>query len=267
MEMVMDGIERSALDCWDEIVKRLKTGDPVVFLDYDGTLIPIADVPSKAVLSDSMRGTLHRLVKLCPVSLVSGRDLLDVRRRVGLDELVYIGTHGFEVLGPYGHFVEDGGEAFAPSLDGAEGELRYAIGDVRGALVERKRFAVALHHRLVDRENLPRLRRIFDNVARKHLDLRRVVGKRVLELRPDLDWGRGKVIDLIIDMLHLGRSAVPLYIGDDMIDEDAFKTIGSRGVTILVSDGGRETSAQYTLSDVQEVQELLELLIVALEER
>lgn len=266
MDMPSEGIERSALDCWDDILERLKEGTPVVFLDYDGTLTPIVEVPSKAVLSDSMRGTLHRLAKLCPVSLVSGRDLYDVRRKVGLDHVVYIGSHGFEVLGPFGHYVEEKGDAFTESLDRAESELRYAIGDVRGALVERKRFAVALHHRLVDSQNLPRLNIILENIRRRHPDLRVIVGKRAFELRPDMDWGRGRVTGLIIDMLHLGSTAVPLYIGDDIIDEDAFKAIGDRGITILVAGGERETLAQYVLSDVLEVQQLLEQLIVALEE-
>jgi trehalose-phosphatase len=126
MEMRVNGIEVSALDHWDDIIERLLSGDPLVFLDYDGTLTPIVEIPSKAVLSDSMRGTLHRLAKNCPVSLMSGRDLTDIRRKIGLNELIYVGSHGFEVIGPWGNYVEDHCERFYNSLDRAENELRYA---------------------------------------------------------------------------------------------------------------------------------------------
>lgn len=231
-----------------------------MLLDYDGTLTPIVDVPSKALLSESMRGALRRLVAYCPVAVVSGRDLEDVRKKVGLDELVYAGCHGFEVIGPYGSFVEDRGESFLASLDCIEDELRLAIGDVRGALVERKRYAVALHYRLVDQHNIPRLKAIFGDVAARHLDLRSTIGKMVLEVRPDMDWDKGKAVELIINMFGLS-SVIPVYIGDDVTDEDAFRAIGDRGVTILVSDIERDTAARFHLASVPEVQLFLEMLV------
>jgi trehalose-phosphatase len=206
------------------------------------------------------------LVKRCPVTLVSGRDLKDLKRKVGLDELAYLGSGGFEIIGPYGHYIEGRGDDFIPSLDHAEADLRYAIGGVRGALVERRRFAVALHHRLVDAPNLPRVEEIFDTVARQHPELRAVRVKRAFELRPDMDWDRGRAVGLVVNMLRL-KHAVPLYIGDDTTDEAAFRAIGERGVTVLVTEDERETAAQYVLSNVQEVQQLLEQLIDELAER
>jgi trehalose 6-phosphate phosphatase len=267
MEMRVNGIEVSALDHWDDIIERLLSGDPLVFLDYDGTLTPIVEIPSKAVLSDSMRGTLHRLAKNSPVSLMSGRDLTDIRRKIGLNELIYVGSHGFEVIGPWGNYVEDHCERFYNSLDRAENELRYAIGEVCGAIVERKRFAVAVHYCLVDSSNLQRLNTIFDRVAGHHPDLRTIREKRVLELRPNMDWDKGKAVHLVIDMLGLRSTAVPLYIGDDVTDEDAFTAIGEKGVTIRVDDNERESAAQYILTDILEVQQFLEQLIDTLEER
>ena len=263
---VLPGMEMSALDWWDDIAERLRETSPVIFLDYDGTLTPISDVPSQPVLSDSMRGTLRRLAKLCPVVLVSGRELADIKRRVGLDELVYMASGGFEVIGPYGHYVERSAEEFVPSLDRAEKELRYSIGEIRGALVERRRFAVAVHHRLVDERTMPWLEEIFDRVARKNPKLRAVKSKRAFELKPNADWDRGRAVGLVISTLRL-RNAMPVYIGDDNADEEAFKAIGEHGVTIMVTEDARETAAQYVLADELEVQQFLEQVIETLEER
>jgi trehalose-phosphatase len=260
--MIKCGI--SALERWEDIFERLSGGEPAVLLDYDGTLTPIVEVPSKALLSERMRGTLRHLAAYWPVAVVSGRDLEDVRTKVGLDQLVYAGSHGFEVVGPYGSFVEERGESYLPSLDRIEDELRFAIGNVRGALVERKRFAVALHYRLVDLHNVPRLKAIFEDVAARYPDLRRTVGKMVLEVRPDMDWDKGKAVELIVNLFNLS-SAVPVYIGDDVTDEDAFRAIGDRGVTILVSDVEQETAAHFRLAGVSEVQRFLEMLIGQLE--
>lgn len=264
MDLLIDGIDRSALDNSEEIMEKLMDGAPVVFLDYDGTLTPIVEVPSKAVLSDSMRGTLKRLSMYSPVVLMSGRNLPDVRSKVGLDTLIYVGSHGFEVLGPWGQYVEDRGERFKPLLDQAEAALRFKIGDIRGALVERRRFSIAVHHRLVDPHDYPRLKAVIEHVARRYPDLESIVEKRAFELRPNMDWHKGRAVKVVIDMIGLRKNAVPLYIGDDVTDEKAFQAIGESGVTILVTEGPRQTSAQFVLYDYLEVQELLEQLIVAL---
>jgi trehalose-phosphatase len=67
--------------------------------------------------------------------------------------------------------------------------------------------------------------------------------------------------------LGLRSTAVPLYIGDDVTDEDAFTAIGEKGVTIRVDVNERESAAQYILTDILEVQQFLEQLIDTLEER
>ena len=80
----------SALDHLDGILPG-DVREPAVFLDYDGTLSPIVSHPDDAVLSDTMRATLNRLSSLCPVAIVSGRDLSDVRERVAIEGIWYAG--------------------------------------------------------------------------------------------------------------------------------------------------------------------------------
>ena len=137
----------SALDRWEELLPRLREQRPAVFLDYDGTLTPIVARPELAVLSETMRRTLRTLAARCPVAIVSGRDRGDVRSLVGIEGLIYAGSHGFDITGMglrYEH-----GHGFVASLDRAEQELLGALSGIDGARVERKKFAIAVHFREV----------------------------------------------------------------------------------------------------------------------
>jgi len=179
---------------------------------------------------------------------------------------VYLASGGLEAHGPLGRYVQAGEESFAPSLNCAESDLRFAIGNIRGALVERRTFSVAMHHRLVDPKDMPRLMDAFDDVARRHPELKVVRGKRALELRAHTEWDRGRAVELVVAKLRL-RDAMPVYIGDDRTDEAAFEAIGEKGITILVAEDARETAAQYVLSDYEEVRQFLEHVIEVLEEQ
>jgi trehalose-phosphatase len=250
---------RSALRHAEEIIARLTAGSPILFFDYDGTLAPITDVPSMAIISPAMRETIRLLSTLCPVIVVSGRDLNNVRQMVGLDNITYMGSHGFEASGPHSSFVEPWAERYAPYLAKAADELRFSIGGLRGALVEQKRFAVSLHYRLVDEQSVPQLKSLFSAVASRYPELRITAGKMVMELRPNVDWDKGAAVERLIremDVIY----PVPLYVGDDLTDEDAFNALRGRGITIFVGDREVHTAADYVLEDVDEVCRFLQLL-------
>lgn len=267
-ELVVEGERQadvwlpSALDNSDRIFRSLTAGSPAIFLDYDGTLTPIVAEPTMAILSDRMRHIISELATHCSVSIVSGRDLDDVRKMVGLENLTYVGSHGFEVLGPEGSYHKEGkGEPFLPSLAEAEKGLRAAADHVPGAWVERKKFAVTMHYRAVEDRNVPRLEDLFDEVASQHKDLRKAGGKKVFELLPNIDWNKGRMIESLLDTMSSdGNRTMPLFIGDDVTDEDAFRVLADTGVTIVVSDHPRESAARYSLNDVNEVALFLERL-------
>ncbi len=253
----------SAMEDVDSIFKRLRKGVPAILLDYDGTLTPIVLRPSMAVISGEMRETLDRLSKNCLVAIVSGRDLEDVRTMVGVPNLVYIGSHGFEMADTNGTVrVHEEGKRFLPALEAAEGELRATIAGTVGAWVERKRFAISLHYREVATGDIPRLGQLFSTVASHYPDLQQMGGKKVFELRPNLDWNKGKAVLSLLDIYHVdGSMVVPLYIGDDVTDEDAFRALRDKGITIRVSDQERRTAAGYSLQNVAGVQAFLGRLV------
>lgn len=257
----------SALERADEIAQRLRGRRLALFLDYDGTLTPIVDRPQDAHLAEAMRATVARLARRCTVAVVSGRDRADVQQRVAVAEAVYAGSHGFDISGPGGwsHALPQA-EPAVPALDRAQQALQSSLAGIAGALLERKRFALAVHYRLVDPTEVPRVERCVDAALRPLAGLRKKHGKKVFELQPDLAWDKGAAVRWLLRTLELDHAAVlPMFLGDDLTDEDAFRALGLRGLGIVVLDTPRETAAAYTLRDTDEVQRFLETLATQLE--
>ncbi len=234
----------------------------VVFLDYDGTLTPIVARPEDAVLSEPMRVVVQQLARQATVAVVSGRGLADVRERVGLEEIIYAGSHGFEIAGPLGlHRENDAAQACLPALDQAEAVLRRHLDGIPGAQVERKKFSLAVHYRNVTDEQVDAVARQVAQVAAQHEHLRRASGKKVYELQPQIDWHKGKAVRWLLKTLKLDTSEVlPFYLGDDLTDEDAFAVLEDCGVGIVVRDAARLTGARYALDSTEEVRRFLEQL-------
>ncbi len=256
----------NALEHAAEIRGRLSGKRAAVFLDYDGTLTPIVARPDLAVLSEDMRQTLRDLARRCTLAIVSGRDRADVAKLVGLESLVYAGSHGFDIAGPDGLRQEHGEAAvFLPSLDKAERQLTTALAGIAGALIDRKKFALAVHYRQVARDAVAEVKRIVEAAAAETPDLRQTGGKMILELRPRTDWDKGRAVLWLMGSLGLdGEGVLPFYLGDDDTDEDAFAALAGRGVGILVTDAERPTAADYVLSDPDEVGRFLDALAAML---
>jgi trehalose 6-phosphate phosphatase len=257
----------SALACWDEIAARLAGRRPALFLDYDGTLSPPAPRPDLAVLPEGTRQVLARLAGRYPVAVISGRGREDVAALVGLADLAYAGSHGFDISGPPAAAGApplrlEVGEGVPEKIDRAAARVRRELAEVAGVLVEPKRFAVSVHFRLADKRQVPRIEEAVDGAIAAEPGLRKGHGKQLFEIRPDLDWDKGRAVLWLLDALGLDRPDVlPFYLGDDLTDEDAFRAVAGRGIGILVADEPRPTAAAYRLRDTVEVVELLERLL------
>jgi trehalose-phosphatase len=257
-----------ALAQYDELTRRLAAKRPALFLDYDGTLTPIVDRPELAVLSDEMRNVTAELSRVIPVVIVSGRDRADVARLVGLEGLVYAGSHGFDISGPQGLAREhpEAGSYLEP-LESATAELERRLAGIDGTLVERKRFATAIHYRLVAPAEVSKVEAAVDEVLARHGGLRKTGGKKIFELRPRIEWDKGRAVLWLLEALDLDRpETVPIYLGDDETDEDAFRALAGRGLGILVADEPRQTHATFVLRDVAAVEAFLRRLLQSLRE-
>ena len=259
----------SALDRLGEVTRQGEGKRFAVFLDYDGTLTPTVARPELAVLSDAMRATVGELAARCPVAVISGRDRANVAELVRLDSVYYAGSHGFDISGPDGcRMQHEGGVAAAPALRAAEAQLRDRLAGVNGAMVEGKAFAVAVHYRLVPEDKVPDVKEAVNAVAAEHPGLRVTGGKKIFELRPRIEWDKGRAVLWLLRALKLDLADVcPIYIGDDVTDEDAFDAVADRGVGILVRDGPRETAARYALRQPEEVRRFLEALLLLISRR
>jgi trehalose 6-phosphate phosphatase len=247
----------SALDHVQEIAGP--SGRAAVFLDYDGTLTPIVSQPEDAWLSDSMRQAVLELAARVPVAILSGRDLDNIRHRVNIEAIVYAGSHGFDIAGPHGLHRQLATE-FLPNLDMAEKELHEAFVAIPGARVERKRFSIAAHYRNVSEHEVAKVQRAVSTVAARHHELRRINGKKVYELLPDVDWDKGKAVLWLLETPNLKGSIRPIYIGDDTTDEGAFRALKQTGVGILVSEQSQPTAASYSLKNPAEVERFVRVL-------
>jgi trehalose 6-phosphate phosphatase len=178
-----------------------------------------------------------------------------VTNRLGVPGIWYAGSHGFELTAPDGtHHQNDAAAAAIPVLEQAAGRLRDQLGAIPGVMVEHKRFGVAVHYRNAERDRVGEVLAAVRAAGRGEA-LRVTTGREVIELRPDLDWDKGKTLRWVIDHLHGAGpgSLTPVYLGDDITDEDAFdavRTGANDGVPILVrhnDDGDRATAAMFAL--------------------
>ena len=239
---------------------------PAVFYDFDGTLSEIVEDPDSARLVDGAADALTSLSAACPVAILSGRDLADVRERIGLPGLWYAGSHGFELTGPDGtHHQNPEAAASIPVLAGAAADLADQLGHIPGVAVEHKRFGVAVHYRNAARDRVGGVAAAV-RTAGQRTALRVTTGREVIELRPNVGWDKGKTLRWVLDYIRDNEGPgplVPIYLGDDITDEDAFDAVHDDGIAILVrhsDDGDRATAATYALDNPDRVREFTERL-------
>jgi len=258
----------AAQRCGVEIAARLSGKRAAVFLDYDGTLAAIAEHPDLALLDPETRTVMRDLAERCFVAVVSGRDVDDVRAKIGLEALVYVGSHGFDIESPDGRAgPQQGGAEHRPALDAAEAALRERLASLPGLLLERKRFSLAVHSRQVAEERESEIANAVEDVLAEQPCLAVVRGKKVFELRPAVDWHKGKAVLWLLQFLGTdAQEILPIYIGDDITDEDAFQALQGRGLGIVVGDGvsaesSRVSFAAYALAGPRQVRAFLEFLV------
>ena len=191
------------LNVWPSVARRLENADSVLLLfDYDGTLTPIVARPEDALLSADVRDLLTRLSETggYVVGIVSGRSLADLKQMVAIPGLVYAGNHGLEIDGPGIEFVHSEAMAALPALDELFGLLPAALADIPGVAVEHKGLTLTVHYRGVPDAYADAVDDAVTAAARPFVTaqmLRLTQGKKVVEVRPNVEWHKGKAIDRI----------------------------------------------------------------------
>lgn len=252
-------------DVWDVLSLRLRRKNLFLFLDYDGTLVPIAASPEKAVLADETRQALSRLAGLPGIRLaiISGRSIKDIKKMVGISGIIYVGNHGLEIEGPKIRFLSPLSGRYRSMLEGIRDKVRAGLSAVKGTFVEDKGLILAVHYRLADERKAPLVKTIVHEAVITYLVKNRLKirpGKKVMEIIPPVEWNKGKVALWLLgrEKFRLDdKEVVPLFVGDDTTDEDAFRALAGRGVTIFVGEPKTASAARYYLNSSREVRKLL----------
>jgi len=194
--------KENALVVWPGICSSLKSKGKrrfAIFLDYDGTLTPIVDTPSKATLPTDMRQVVERLSKKYFTAIVTGRRYETIYNFVKLDSLYYAGSHGFDIRRPNQPPIKQVGGDYLPSLAGFCAEITKSLKHIQGALVEDNLYCITIHYRNVDPELVPVVQEILLSELVRWPKLERKFGKKVIEVRPAFQWDKGKAVQWLLD--------------------------------------------------------------------
>src|SRR3989344_5980625 len=241
------------------IKKKLKKSNFALLLDFDLTLSPLAKNPAKAILPDDTRILLKKLSEHIHVAVITGRTIDDVKKRIKLNDITYVGNHGleYEVRG-----VIRSSQLLVESKKGLKDAKKKFLNIKRkyaGVIIEDKKLTLALHYRLL----LPQDKSAFmSNIKKikielKKYGLRGILYKKTLEVRPETKKNKGTASLFILK--KFGNPKQVIYIGDGKTDEDAFRVL-PHGVTIRVGKSKR-SFAKYYVNNIREVKKFLVWLL------
>ncbi len=231
-----------------------------LFLDYDGTLTPIVGRPENAYLSFDMKVLLEKIVRLYPTVIISGRSLDDVKALVGIEGPVYAGNHGMEIRDDGFSFIYDTGRGVREEMKRLKARIKAMGKRFPGVIVEDKGLTLSIHYRLLDvRHKNAFARGFMDTVssALKRGLVRVTEGKKVFEIRPPVEWHKGRAVEWILERRPF-KGTFPIYMGDDETDRDGFRAVKDRGLSVFV--GGSSTEADCFIRRQRDVKVFLKRL-------
>ena len=256
---------------WQSFASDIRTVSHTLLLsDYDGTLTPIVSRPDEAVLSTEVRERLCALAKkpAFSVGIISGRSLSEIKAMVGIEGIYYAGNHGLEIEGPGLKLINPAAKAAQATIKDLGRHFSAKLGNIEGVIVEDKGLSLSIHYRLVKKNEVNIVAEIFRQITSSWLHdgkIRVTSGKKVWEVRPPIDWHKGKAVEAIIKEMKAVikyERLLTIYLGDDTTDEDAFRVIHRpQGWSIFVGAENPSSNAAYFLNSAAEVTTFLSRLL------
>ena len=254
------------LNVWPSVSARLLREERALLLfDYDGTLSPIVARPEDALMPPCVRRSLAGLVghPRYIVGIVSGRSLDDLAGRAGIPGIILAGNHGMEIRGPGLEFTHDGAVAARETLGEVKNRLADALAGIPGIIVEDKGLTLTVHYRATPASLTDDVDSIVSETAKPFVeqgDLRLTRGKMVIEVRPNIQWDKGRAIERI--RAEFDDAPYPVYFGDDRTDEDGFRVVQAMGgLAVFVGESREGTVALHQLDSPEDVADTLRLLL------
>jgi len=245
---------------WEEIQARIRNGRTfLLFLDYDGTLTPIVSRPELAFCPFEVKRHLETLRDLPGVHLaiISGRSLEDVREKVGVSDIIYVGNHGLEIENPGGKHRKILSPTGTKELKQVIRNVQKALKKIPGVLFEEKGPILSVHYRNVPETLSAQIRPLLEKELLPWKDRWKMAsGKMVLEIQPNVRFDKGKAVEEILRSFP-SAGLLPFYLGDDQSDEDAFRVLKGQGISVLIGPVMGPSEAGFFLRNPAEVQEFL----------
>ncbi len=251
----------------ETIFKSIKEFDYILlFLDYDGTLINFERRPQDVKTPQQVKQLLTQLSKKQKVSIfiITGRRLEEIENLVNINGINYAALHGLIV-----EFSDGTKRNWNPSkydrklIGNIVKDAQIIFKNESGVLIEDKGYTVAFHYRMVPKDKKNELIELFLDLVRKIDQSKKfdvLKGAEVIEIRPS-NWNKGKFVEFILEDFSSNDNVLPIYIGDDVTDEDAFSILCNKGITIFVKNNvSRVTKARYWVDNPEKVLEFLKLI-------
>lgn len=236
-----------------------------VFSDFDGTLAAIAPTPDEAHILPQALDALQELAQVDDrrvlVGILSGRRLSELRRKLPLKGILLAGNHGLEIATPVGVVLHRQARSAKPEFAQFKATLKGTLRGFPGAWIEDKELGLAVHYRQLAPELSSALAAAISEAAAGLKTCRLMHGRCVWELRPAIDWDKGRALAYMLDIAKTAPEVLALYLGDDTTDEDAFREVNRRaGISILVSEDHVQSCATHRLGSPGEVADFLSQL-------
>ena len=250
---------------WEEVADTLLGSNALLFLDYDGTLAPIAPHPHLALLPDKTKQIMLKICDnpRCRVAVISGRMLEDVQKLVGIDGIIYAGNHGLEIQAPHFKYVSELVPEYCEMLGTIKKNIEEYIRAFDGVFVEDKHATLSIHYRLASPQTGLQIRQMIKHIMGVYIGTGLVKvysGKKVIEIRPGRACNKGMAVKTIMAKCGWEQHGIHnkvIYIGDDVTDEDAFRELAGWGITIHVGEG-RRSAAYYYVKTTEEAAEAID---------
>jgi trehalose-phosphatase len=245
---------------WGEVEPRIREARSLfLLLDYDGTLTPIVSRPELAVCPPEVKSLLEKLrdSPKSQVAIISGRALEDLKEKVGVSGITYVGNHGLEMENPAGVHQKKLSPQRQEELGQIRKHLETRLNSIPGIYFEDKGPILALHHRNAPRGSGSRVQTAVEEALAGSANRWQIsTGKKIFEIHPRIEFDKGKTVRELLDRSP-GARPFPVYLGDDRSDEDAFLAIRDRGISIFVGREPGSSAASFFLQDPAEVLDFL----------
>ena len=248
-----------------KINSKIKKAKSILLVcDFDGTLVGIKSTPQEVYLPQNVKQIITLLAKdkRNIFGIISGRPLSEIKKLVGINSIFYVGNHGFEIKLPKKKkFVHPQAKKATRFIKNLVKELKRELSAYKEILIEDKTYTLSVHYRNCPRSQIASLKRDVRSICLplvKEGKIKVTEGKKVIEIRPPIDWNKGEALLWIEEKIKSPKS-LTVYIGDDKTDEDAFAQV-KKGLSIFVGKKKEDSCAEFYLEKPKEVINFLKLL-------